>query len=140
VVLSRIRENDFLWFGVLFLCQASSGNHSAFKQLVGNRSSHFINEQRTHLRIAVQKLNCLRFCGCRGRMLLSLRPQLLAGCGLVFLNNLVGRLVQNRMLFLTLYLNNTGQQQTAQEHGDRFFSHCFFSHSKVQSIQFLGPG
>jgi hypothetical protein len=75
--------------------------------------------------IAVQKLYCLRFCGCRGRMLRSLCPQLLAGRCLVFLNNLVGNLVQNRVLVLTLYSNNTGQQYATQRQDDRFLPHRF---------------
>ena len=59
-------------------------------------------------------------------MLRSLRPQLLAARILVFLNGLVGYLIQNRVLVLTLYSNNTGQQQNAgRRHDDRYFFHGF---------------
>jgi len=58
-------------------------------------------------------------------MLKVLATSEMAARCLVFLNDLVGDLVQNRVLLLTLYSNNTGQQHAAQRQGDRFFPHCF---------------
>ena len=48
----------------------------------------------THLWIAVQKLYCLRFCGCR-RRLLDLPLDKSLHVDLLFLDNLVGDLVHD---------------------------------------------
>src|SRR5271154_286274 len=86
---------------VLFPTQRPLRNHPAFKHLVGDGSCHSVEKQRAHLRIGPQKLNCLLFLRRRWLFVLSLRPQLLAGGGLVFLNDLVGNLVQYRVLILS---------------------------------------
>jgi hypothetical protein len=57
----------------------------------------------------------------------SLRPQLLAGGSLIFLNDLVRNLVQYGVLVLALDSNNASQQNASQRHHDRFLSHFFLS-------------
>ena len=53
--------------------------------------------------------------GCWWSLLRSLRPQLLAGRRLVFLNDLVRNLVQYRVLVLALDPNNDSQQNASSK-------------------------
>src|SRR6202007_741644 len=86
-------------------------NHSAIKHLVGNRTCHFLDKQLANLRVALQKLNCLLFLRRWWLFVRFLLPQLLAGGALVFLNDLVGHLVQYRVLILSVCSTTKSQHQ-----------------------------
>src|SRR5207247_10543617 len=76
----------------------SSWNHTAFEHFVGDWSRYLVDKSRAHLRIGFQHLEsfllhlrfrCLAFLG-------SLLPQLLAGGLLIFLDDFLGNLIQDR--------------------------------------------
>src|SRR5271167_87935 len=85
-----------------------SWDHAAFEQLVGDRRRYSIDEHRAHLWIVTQKiygfLLPLRF------RLFSFLPQLLARRILIFLDDFVGSLVQQRVLAV-LSVGYSRQQQ-----------------------------
>src|SRR5207248_11071895 len=76
----------------------ASWNHSALKQLVGDRSSNLVDENGPHLRIALKKCDDFLFFGARRSVLAFLHPQLLARRALIFLDDFVGIHVQDRVL------------------------------------------
>src|SRR5580658_406895 len=113
-----------------------SRDHAAFKHLVRDRRRHSIDEHTAHLWIVTQKiygfLFSLRF------QLPSLLPQLLARGILVLLDDLVGGLVQQRVLGVAY----AREQQHGKQQRElvKAFTHGFptplLLEHQVHSLQF----
>src|ERR1019366_5316698 len=91
----------------------TSRDHSAREHLVHHRTGDLVEEHLPHLRIALQKSDDLLLL--RRRRLAPILPQLLAGRGLVFLDDLVRDHVHDRILRVR---NARGSQRGDREEVD----------------------
>ena len=112
-----------------------SRDHAAFKHFVGDRRRDPVDEHLAHLRIATQKIYGFLF-PLRFR-LPSLLPQLLARGILVLLDDLVGDLVQYRVLGAA-YAGKQQDRKRQQGYSLQFRFHTLYGF--FSALFFVLPG